>query len=90
MEHVWLTIDGMTCEHCARTISTHLQKDAGVKEARIEWSKGLGEVVFDPTATNPEKILQNPVFAGHYAARLAPRPQCCATTAVAGTGDERR
>ncbi|MBI2402606.1 MAG: heavy-metal-associated domain-containing protein [Gemmatimonadetes bacterium] len=90
MEHVWLTIGGMTCEHCARTIGKHLQKDRGVKEVRIEWSTGLGEVILDPAATSPEKILQNPVFAGHYSARVAPQPQCCATTATAGTGDERR
>lgn len=72
MERVELAITGMTCEHCARTIKTHLGKEPGVKHVEVAWNTGCGEVEFDPAVTNVASILKNPVFAGHYSARIAP------------------
>lgn len=71
MERVRLKITGMTCEHCARTIAKQLEKDPGVQEVRIDWEKGLGEVVFDPSLTDVEKLLRNPAFTRHYSAKVA-------------------
>lgn len=71
MERVKLEIVGMTCEHCARTITNHLKKDPGVKDVQIDWETGTGEVAFEPAITDLSKILKNSVFESHYSARPA-------------------
>lgn len=70
MRLVRLEISGMTCEHCARTIKKHLEKAPGLKEVRIDWESGRGEVVYDPKLTGVTKILRDPIFQSHYSARV--------------------
>ena len=74
---VFLEIEGMTCESCAESIRRSLTQDAGVKEARIDWTYGIAEITFDPDATDEEKILENQVFRRQYKARLGHAGSCC-------------
>lgn len=74
---ILLEIEGMTCGHCAQTITRHLRGDDGVKDVRIDWESGLAEVTFDPGTTNEDKILSNRAFQQHYKVRLTSPRGCC-------------
>lgn len=71
MERVQLTITGMTCGHCARTIENHVRKLPGVEEIKVDWETGTAHVVLDPAVTTVHRILEDPIFARHYSARVA-------------------
>lgn len=71
MERMRLEITGMTCEHCARTIAKHLEKEPGVQEAKVDWRTGQAEVLFDPSVTTRARIVEGSVFARQYKAKVA-------------------
>jgi copper chaperone CopZ len=64
-----LEIKGMTCDGCAETVKRYLKQVDGVLEAAVDWDSGRGEVVYDPTKTDEETILNSPAFRRHYSAR---------------------
>jgi hypothetical protein len=41
----------------------------GIEEAFIDWEGGRGEVVYDPSRTDEEKILSSRAFRRQYSAR---------------------
>jgi len=43
-----LTIDGMHCDGCARTVESLLSAEPGVKVASASFASGIAKVVFDP------------------------------------------
>jgi copper chaperone CopZ len=61
----------MDCEGCAQTIEHSLKRIEGVREVRIDWQKGDGEVAFDPDQTDEQAILDDRIFSGGYTAALA-------------------
>ena len=75
-EKVLLQIEGMTCDGCAQTISHSLKRDEGVKQVKVNWRTGQGEVTFDTEETSELDILENPAFR-HYKASLIPSGGCC-------------
>jgi copper chaperone CopZ len=50
MEHLKLTIEGMTCEHCVRAVRGRLEKTDGVKVGTVD--VGSATLDFDPKRTN--------------------------------------
>lgn len=74
---VTLQIEGMTCDGCAQGIRYALKRQKGIKTIKVDWRRGSGEVTFDTAETSEQDILENPIFAGHYKARLN-SPGCCA------------
>jgi copper chaperone CopZ len=54
MEHVTLTIEGMTCEHCVRAVRGRLEQTPGVKVGNVE--VGTATIDFDPSKTNLDDI----------------------------------
>ena len=70
-ETIVLQIRGMTCEGCAQGITYSLNRSKGVKQVKVDWRTGLGEVAFDPARTGPQEILADPAFGGHYSAQLS-------------------
>jgi copper chaperone CopZ len=50
MEHLKLTIEGMTCEHCVRAVRGRLEKTAGVKVGDVQ--VGSANLDYDPQRTN--------------------------------------
>lgn len=54
MEHVTLTIEGMTCEHCVRAVRGRLEHTPGVKVGTVE--VGTATIDFDPAKTNLDDI----------------------------------
>jgi copper chaperone CopZ len=49
MEHLHLTIEGMTCEHCVRAVRGRLEKTAGVKVGDVQ--VGSATLDYDPQRT---------------------------------------
>ncbi|HEY4303394.1 MAG TPA: heavy-metal-associated domain-containing protein [Gemmatimonadaceae bacterium] len=54
MEHLNLTIEGMTCEHCVRAVRGRLEKTDGVKVGDV--NVGSATLDFDPKRTNLTEI----------------------------------
>lgn len=52
MRSVDLSIQGMHCEGCARTVEALLKSEPGVKSATISYKKGIARVVFDPAVVD--------------------------------------
>lgn len=46
-----LGIEGMTCDHCARTVTRALQQVCGIKEVRVDRHAARAEITFDRTQT---------------------------------------
>ena len=76
---VLLKIEGMTCAGCAQTIRRALERDEGVREARVSWDSGTAEVSYDPLKTREEQILGNRIFRRQYQyqAEVAAEGDCC-------------
>ena len=72
-----LQIEGMTCDGCAQAIQYSLKRKKGVKQVKVNWRTGQGEVTFDTEETSELDILENPVFRRHYKASLIPSGGCC-------------
>jgi copper chaperone len=54
MEHITLTIEGMTCEHCVRAVKGRLEHTPGVRLGAVE--VGTATLEFDPAATSIDDI----------------------------------
>lgn len=54
MEHVTLTIEGMTCEHCVRAVRGRLEHTPGVKVDSVD--VGTATIDFDPSKTSIDDI----------------------------------
>jgi len=53
-----LEIEGMTCQSCALGVEYQLKQVEGVKDAKVDWSKGTGVVTYDPSKVQPEDIAK--------------------------------
>jgi copper chaperone CopZ len=67
LRHVALKIDGMYCASCPYNVENALKDTPGVVNATVGFVgkeiingtvEGRGEVVYDATKTNPEKMIQ--------------------------------
>lgn len=58
-------IEGMTCEHCAISISKGLEF-SGVVEKAISYPKGTASVTFDETSVKEDDIIAAINGVGHY------------------------
>ena len=56
MERVTLSIDGMTCGHCVRSVDSALKDLAGVTVEQVK--VGEATVSFDPAAVSSSRIRQ--------------------------------
>ena len=56
MERITLSIDGMTCGHCVRSVDNALKELAGVTVEQVK--VGQATVSFDPAATTRSQITQ--------------------------------
>ncbi|MFQ6068524.1 MAG: heavy metal translocating P-type ATPase [Candidatus Bathyarchaeia archaeon] len=64
-----LNISGMSCTSCAQTIEKALKKQAGVKQANVNFASEKAYVTYDPEVTN-KKELTKTVRATGYDAHL--------------------
>lgn len=57
-----IRITYMHCKGCAATIQGTLRRAPGVLEAVVNYSSGEGSLAYDPSITNLERILSDPIF----------------------------
>jgi copper chaperone len=65
MEHLDLTIEGMTCEHCVRAVRGRLEKTPGVKVNDVQ--VGSVRLDYDPARTNVDDIEEAIADEGYTA-----------------------
>ena len=56
MQHLHLTIEGMTCDHCVRAVDARLRKTAGVQVERV--AIGSADIRFDPATTSVDELSE--------------------------------
>lgn len=61
-----LSIDGMTCVHCATGIEKRLSKAKGVKQTQVSYPEGKGTFVYDPEIVSAEEIATAINGIGNY------------------------
>ncbi|HVX41389.1 MAG TPA: heavy-metal-associated domain-containing protein [Gemmatimonadaceae bacterium] len=54
MEHLKLTIEGMSCQHCVRAVRGRLERTPGVRVEDVQI--GSATMEFDPAQTNVDSI----------------------------------
>lgn len=65
-----LKISGMTCDGCATTIKSFVDKVDGVLSASISYPKKKGEIIYESDKVNKDAIVQNKIFFGQYSAEI--------------------
>jgi copper chaperone len=65
VEHLHLTIEGMTCEHCVRAVDGRLRKTPGVEVERVK--VGSADLRYDPARTNVDEIADAIADEGYTA-----------------------
>src|SRR6185312_2447328 len=66
-----LTINGMTCDHCAVTIEKIVKRNAGVKRVAINYKNGKGKIEFNPEAISKDEIINAINSSKTYLAKLS-------------------
>jgi copper chaperone len=69
MEHRMKTtifrIEGMSCDACASTIKSLVEKEPGVRMASVSFSERLARVLYDPQSVQEDRLvdaIQKPGF----------------------------
>jgi copper chaperone len=65
MEHLSLTIEGMTCEHCLRAVRGRLEQTLGVTIGDV--GIGTATLDFDPDQTSIDEIEEAIADEGYTA-----------------------
>lgn len=55
---VEFTVDGMTCDHCEKTVAKAALSVDGVCEASADSVRGVGRITYDPDKTDHGKVLK--------------------------------
>ena len=53
---VQLTVKGMTCNNCARSVERKLSSTPGVTKATVDLKAGQASVEFDPERVKPDAL----------------------------------
>ena len=57
-ESLRMTVNGMTCGNCARSVERKLSATAGVAKATVDLIGSAATVDYDPTQVQPEKLAE--------------------------------
>jgi copper chaperone len=49
-------IEGMHCDGCASTVKTLVEKEPGVKAAAVSFEDGEARILYDPQATDEDRL----------------------------------
>jgi copper chaperone CopZ len=71
METLVLSISGMHCDGCAETIKSLLSLEAGVATAMVSFDGATARILFDPAATDPDRLTKAIERAGFSASPAA-------------------
>ena len=53
---VQFKIDGMTCEGCAKSVTSALQGSPGVETVAVNFATGIADIGFDDSLTNADTL----------------------------------
>ena len=56
-QRVTIKVDGMFCESCEATVHAMLKRTRGVYSAKVDVKRGTATVLYDPTRTNPQALV---------------------------------
>ena len=56
MESKVLNVEGMSCDHCVKSISSALSAINGVNDVKVDLAQKTVSVVFEPSKTGLDKI----------------------------------
>lgn len=79
-----IAVSGMTCDGCAQSVRLALAKVPGVKSAEVSFKEERAIVVFDPAATNPDKLRNAINDTGYKAGEVTLGDDQAATQKPAG------
>src|SRR5215213_6787407 len=65
LARITISVRGMTCASCVRRVERALSKKAGVMEASANFAAEKTSVVYDPTTTNPDDLIEAIKDAGY-------------------------
>lgn len=65
MTSVELRIEGMHCDGCGSTIEALLAREPGVKGASVSYAAGKAQILYDPAATDSDRISKTIERAGY-------------------------
>jgi P-type Cu+ transporter len=71
LEQCTIPVSGMTCAACSARIQRTLERRDGVSAANVNLMTGSATVSYDPSATNPEALV-DAIRATGYSAELPP------------------
>lgn len=63
MEQLLMTIKGMTCTHCVKTVRQQLEQVDGAEVERVEI--GTATIRYDPARVRPDQLLEAVADAGY-------------------------
>jgi copper chaperone len=66
-----LRIEGMSCAHCARTVTEALQSVAGVRKADVDLTGGRALVEYEEGRTTPAALVGAVMDEGYTAEEAA-------------------
>lgn len=73
LETVELEISGMSCEACAGVIKAKLLETPGVAAAEVDYPAGRARVKYDPTKSDPAKLVRAIKATGYQASAAEPK-----------------
>jgi len=62
-----LKIDGMSCEHCVKTVTKALEDLDGVKKAKVNLKRGEAKVTYDSDKVSVDELIAAVIEAGYEA-----------------------
>ena len=68
MKTIDLTIQGMHCDGCAKTIEALLTRESGVRAATVSYGSGSARVLFDPASIDLPRLVKAVERAGYRVA----------------------
>jgi Cu+-exporting ATPase len=64
-----LTVEGMTCDGCVRSIERKLSRVAGVESARVNLATGKATVEYDDSRAQIDQLIAAVEQIGYHASR---------------------
>lgn len=53
-----LSIQGMTCGGCVKSVANALQREAGVEKVEVVLEQGKATIDYDPAQTSPQQLAE--------------------------------
>jgi copper chaperone len=62
-----IRVEGMTCEHCVKTVTQALLALPGVESAKVDLARGTASVTYDGSRVSSDQLTRTIRSAGYQA-----------------------